>query len=280
MPQTCILTDSTAQFQTPQFIGNEHIYCLPLRVQIDSQTQPILSVKLPPSIINGLKPKLLPPNIKAVQTILHQLSQRYHEIVAVLPSRHLSPSYKYITQVIESETIPKTFLRAIDTQTTSIGLGLLVQVAAQAAENDLCAAEIIRQIRDMVQRVYTVFFTRSLTYLYRAGFLDAGQAIVGEMFKVAPLYLIDGNRPICLQKAHNTRQMANGLLEFIQEFNQLEHIGIVRHPQVFTPVVKSILEKLPRGFPHTPFSIHQLEPTLGTILGPSSLGLIALEARE
>jgi hypothetical protein len=73
--------------------------------------------------------------------------------------------------------------------------------------------------------------------------------------------------------------MIKNILEFIHEFEKLAHIGIIRHPQVFESVSKTLLDKLPRDFPATDISIHHFEPSLSAILGPRSLGLVALEAK-
>jgi len=278
MPQTCILTDITAQFQTPQFDGYEHVYYLPVQIQNNNKIQSLQSINLPVSASIEPKPEPIPPDTNEVLSTLYQLSQKYHEIIAVLPSVHLSPSYEFITQILTVDTNKQTPIRLIDTRTTSIGLGLLVQAAAQAAKAGLSATEIIPHIRNLTKRVYTVFYTRNLKYLYHAGYLDPGQAVVGEMLELIPMYIIDGRRLVCLRKARNHRQMVKNLFEFIQEFEKLAHIGIIRQPQVFESVSKTLLDRLPRDFPATKISFHHFEPSLSAVLGPQSLGLVALEA--
>ncbi len=113
----------------------------------------------------------------------------------------------------------------IDSQATSVGLGLIVQAAAEAAWNDMGIAEIKRMLNWLIPRVYTIYCTQSLTYLSHSGQLDQAQALVGEMMGVTAFFLMEHGSLIPVQKARNARNMVDIFEEFIMEFGDLRHIA-------------------------------------------------------
>jgi fatty acid-binding protein DegV len=73
---------------------------------------------------------------------------------------------------------------ALDSMTTSVGLALLVETAAQAAESGADLDEIVRMIRAMLPHIYSVFYVESLDYLRYNGLLSEAQSILGTMLDI------------------------------------------------------------------------------------------------
>ena len=280
MSRICILTDNTAQFHNPVYPGHQLVYSLPTSLQLNGRNWKNLSrLKLsdfPRSAIDGSHPKLLAPSSEEIQQTLEKLCHKYGEIIALLASPHMNPTISKIINV-NNASGKKYPIRVIDSQTTAVGLGLLVQIAAEAAMQDSPAEEIVRLLRKYILHIYAIFVTQSLTYLHQAGIIDPGQALVGEIYKITPIFFLDKGRPVPIQKARSSRHLADILFEFISEFDNLSHIALIQGNHPFQSSVKHFCERVKKEFKTTQFQQHYLDPGLASFFGPGCLGLIAME---
>jgi DegV family protein with EDD domain len=281
MPGICILTDNTAQFPVPVFPGQQFVSVIPLQIRMAGTQLPDgkdLKVGDLPAAGSGRgAPVVRPPSPDEFRQTVLSLSSRYDAIVAILLSRQLSQAVANAEEAAAavSSSAPLT---VIDSQTTGVGLGLLVQAAARAAEEGAACSEIKRLVRNLIARVYTVFCIQSLTYLARSGLLEPAQAQVGEMLGVTALFLLENGRLIPVQKARNNRQLLDMLHEFVLEFSQLSHVALSRGVIPFDNEARSLRERVCNDFPDALYSEHVLGTALAAILGPRSLGFVAMEA--
>jgi len=281
MPRVCILTDSTAQFPAPMYPGHELVSVIPLHVEMNEQVytdgKDIKTASLPSSARTPMGPKSLPPTADEFRMAFTALSKRYSEVIAILISSHLSPSVGVAQEAAATVKGPAS-IHVIDSQTTAVGLGLLVQAAAEAALENEGSARINRLVRGLVPRIYTVFCVQSLSYLYQSGHLDPAQAIVGEMLGVTPFFILENGRLVPIQKIRSPRHLVDILHEFISEFGHLKHIAIVQGVPPFEQEARNLRERINGDFPGTTFSEHTLGTALATILGPRSMGVVAMES--
>jgi len=280
MSKVCILTDSTAQFPTPVFPGSELVNIIPLHVEFNdviyTDGKDIRTVNLPASSRLSGGPKALPPTEEEFQQVFSHLGQRYHEIITILVSSHLNPVVTAAHNAATSARGPAT-VHIIDSQTTAVGLGLLVQAAAKAAQNGSDGLEITRLVRGLVSKIYTVFCVKSLSYLYRSGNLDPAQALIGEMLNVMPFMILENGRLVPIQKVRSSRHLVDILHEFITEFSNLNHIAIIQGVPPFEQEARNLRDRVSGDFVSPSFSEHTLGAALASILGPRSLGIVVWE---
>lgn len=280
MPQVGIITDTTAQFPTPFFPGNEIVTVLPLRIQLNGQTytegEGITLEHLPPSAGDGLCPRVLPPSRRSIRRAIVRLEHKYQDIIILLLSTQLNSAAARAHEVFASLNTSAR-IHIIDSQTTSTGLGIQVQHAAQAALEGYTCPQITRLLRRLIRHTYTIFCLQSLTYLAHAGLLDPAQAIVGEMMNLTPVFALEYGwlRPI--HKAHSVRNVFDTFHEFAAEIGKLQHVTLLKGlPPLFNETY-NLRERLRGDFPNTLFAEYPLSASLATILGPMTLGLVAVE---
>lgn len=277
--QVAILTDASAQFTLPDFPGKELVHVLPLRIQWEEgkalQHTPALS-EMPQSARDEFHPRLISPSPTEFRRAFIRLRQHYHELVVILQSAQLCAAFAHAR---EAATLMNghASVHVLDSQTTAIGLGMLVQRAAAMAAQGARATDIIRALRGMITEVYTVFFVQGLTYLEHAGHLDHGQAIVGEMLGVTPFLLLENGRLVPITKVRNMRHLVDTLYEFLSEFLHVRHIALLQGYPPFVHEARILRERIAEDFPEAPFTEHPLNPALATLIGPRSLGLVVLE---
>jgi len=280
MSSVCILTDSTAQFAKPVFPGRNLVSIIPLQILANGQPfaegKDIKVNSLPISAQNGLVPRLAPPSIDEFRKLFVSLGQEFNEVVAILLSSHLNGTVENAMEAADAVR-GRVAVQVIDSQTTSVGLGVLVQAAAEAANRGAPSTEIERLLRGLIPHVYTVFCIPGLTYLHRSGFIGAAQAVVGEMLGLLPIYTLEDGWLTPVEKARNYRQLMDFMQEFIDEFSDLYHIALIQSVPPMNHEARVLREHASTNFPKTPFSEHPINLPLAVMFGPRSLGVFAME---
>lgn len=280
MPSVCIITDSTAQFAKPVFPGRNLVSIIPLQIQIDRQNytngKEFKVASLPASVPDGMDLQVQPPSGEDFRKMFVSLGQEYNEIVAILLSSQLNQTVENAIEAADAVR-GRVAVQVIDSQTTSVGLGILVQAAAEAANRGAPSTEIERLLRGLIPHVYTVLCIPGLTYLYHSGFIGSAQAVVGEMLSLLPIYTLEDGRLTSIEKARNYRQLTDFLQEFIDEFSDLLHIAFIQSAPAMVHEARTLREYAATSFPKTPFSEHPINLPLAVMFGPRSLGVFAIE---
>lgn len=283
MPSVCILTDSTAQFPTPIFEGREAVNMMALHLEFNGTRyesgEGLKTTDLPKSAVNGTSLKVEAPSADEFEARFQQLGQVYDAIVAVLHAGSLTKTMEN-AQEAAKRLEGQVDVTVIDSGTTALGLGILIQEASAAALEGKDAGEIELLVRSLIPRVYSVFAIPSLSYMQQAGYLNYSQALLGEYLKVLSVYVLDQGELTPTQKARNYRQLVDVLHEFICEFPKLEHIAILQGSPPFETETRALRERIAEDFPDTPISEHIINAPLATLIGPHSLGLFVKQLGE
>jgi len=278
-PSICILTDSTAQCLTDSFRGVERVSVLPYQAAMDEMRgTDVRTMRLsafPLSLRAGV-PVIHPPSVEDFCQAFISLGIKYHEIVVLLPSGQLGPSFAHAEQAAQQVKC-SAVIHLVDSGNTSVGLGLLVQIAAEAAENGLNGAAISRLLRGLSPHVFSMFCVQSLTYLSQYGWLDPAQAIVGEMLGVMPFLVLDHGRLTTFQKARSPRHLLDTLYEFVTEFVHARRLAIIQGLPPFDQEGRALRERVGDSLEHVVITEHPLQPPVAAVFGPRCLGVVVLE---
>ena len=279
MCSTCILTDNSVQFPKLSFSGQNHIIIRPLLTKIDghqSGDEDIKSSILPPTLNRNNNLAIIPPSIMDFRDFFIEQSKIHDAIICISHSQILTNYYHNAAKAAESLN-GKINVQVIDSQTTSVGLGHLIQLAADAVEAGENAFEIARMIRVELQNIYSIFCTPALTYLNNSGLVDHAQAVIGEMLKLHPILSLEKADINALEKVKNHRHAVNYFQEFIHEFDSIKHIGFIQSASPNYKSTKILISNIKEFFSNTTYSKHVINLPLAAILGPNSFGMIIIE---
>jgi len=271
-----IITDASAQFLTPHFPGRDRVHILPLPIAWEGQHYPAsdnnLSLALPPSLVHRSPPAITFPDQKALTQQLQALARQYDGLLIVPMGNSLTTLFQHLAEA--ATAINNSYpVYMVDSQTTGVALGWLVQTAAAEAHQYADIFTILRRLRGMVSRIYTALCAQSLTYLDHSGFLEPSQAIVGEMLDLHPFFVLEEGRLAPLQKARSSRHLLDLMQEFTTEFAHLQAIAITHHPRYFRREAHNLRERLIHAGAPSPIRITEMN-TLNTVLfGPRTLTL-------
>lgn len=277
MPSVCIVSDSTALFPNPVFKGRSQVQLLPAAWQGASpEADRLRAGDLPASLKRGDAPSLSIPSPADFEDLFRSAGTKYDGVLAILHSSKFSAAADRALEAAQA-LHGKVPVRVIDSHTVSLGLGLIVQAAAAAAESGMPLAELDLYARSLIPKIYGMLCIPGLTYLQRAGTVNPSQAIVGEYLDIMQVFTLDNGELVPTQKARNSRHLVDILIEFLSEFFNLEHIAILQGSPSFEQETRGLRERLNEERPGIPISEQIINAPFASLIGPHSLGVFALD---
>jgi DegV family protein with EDD domain len=282
MDSICILTDSSAQFPKPTFKGYKQVTILPLEVQLNGSAlnddSHIHADALPRNANENLHPRLLSPSIEKIHSLFVNLSLHYDTIIGIFLSSELNQCFQNAHEATLALS-GKVEIHLVDSKTTSVGLGLLVQKAAEGIYNGMNALQVERMVRGLVPLTYSLVCTQNLSYLYFNGFADQTQSITSEMLGLLPIFALEEGHITTIEKVKSHRHAISYFQEFLDEFNHLQHISFLQSAKPNFKDAKILQESVKNSFPKIPFTKHIINLPLAALFGPRSIGLIVVESQ-
>lgn len=282
MSKVRIITDSDA-YLSPDLLGSYEVEVIPHRIKVGSSFYEEDSDFEAEDLFRSLSaaqgaggapvPELQAPSINTFLDHF-QGSHDTRPIVAVHMSSHLSPMWAQARKAAEMLRGRYT-IRVLDSQTTSFGLGLLVQMAAQAADSGAGVNEIARIVNGAVPHLYATFFTESLGYLQRSANLGGSQSLLGTMLGIKAMLMMEEGRLVTQEKVQTREEVTEKLHEFVAEFATVREIGILHHS--YETQANDLAARLREALPKVAIRRVSYPPSLATYIGPNTLGVIVYE---
>jgi DegV family protein with EDD domain len=282
VPPVKIVTDSNAYLPDSRAVGDLGIEVVPLTVRVGQHTyQEGVSIAHE-TLLRKLAqdPKSVSveaPSEGVVAAMYKRLGRTSDKIVAI----HLSGALNDIVEV--SHAAARGFLGRqriiiLDTATTSVGLGLIVEAAARAAAEEAPQAEIVRIVRGMIPHMYALFFSDTLDYLESWGRLGSAQALLGTMLDLKPVSTMEDGDLLPIEKVRNYTRAVDKLYDFIIEFSHIEQLYILQRG--FETEAAQLLERLEIVFPNREFPVIGYPPSLAVHIGPKAMGIMVYEGNR
>ncbi|HEX9116451.1 MAG TPA: DegV family protein [Anaerolineae bacterium] len=279
MAQVKIVTDSNAYFTDPDLVSRLGIEIVPLVIRIGQHSyQEGVNLSTDASLRklaqDASNVSVEAPTVTDYAAFLRRVSRSSDRIVCI----HLSTSLNDVAEVARraaNTMLGRQRIVVLDTATTSAGLGLIVEAAAQAAVRGEEAGEIERIVRGMIPHMYALFFSDSLHYLESWGRLGAAQAMLGTMLGLKPLATMEDGDLLPIEKVRNYGHAVDKLHDFIIEFPRIEQLFVLQHD--FEAEAAQLLERLEIIYPQRQFPVIDYPPSLAVHLGPKALGVIVYE---
>ena len=280
MSRVFIVTDSAATI-APAVAERLDITVLPLTVRVDHQDyQDGADLDHEELLLrmahDRIRPGIVGPTVDEFRRVYSRLTRRTDKIISL----HSSASLSLVCQ--EARKAAREFLGrcdivVMDSETLSLGLGILVQEAAQMAMASVPLSEIMRQIRGIIRRIYIVLITDTLDYLEHSERISSAQAILGTMLGIKPFLSLEEGEIIPMEKVRNRERAIDKLAEFASEFSTIERVAILQSTLYPTEETKMLQDRLALIAPGCEFPILLYGPLLASHVGPDGLGLMVYE---
>jgi DegV family protein with EDD domain len=275
-----VVTDGDAHLN-PEIVDNLNITVVPLTVEVggevyrddrgDRNEELLLRMES-----DRVRPRVIGPTVAEFQSVFGRLSRVTDQIISIHSSAALSDIVRN-ARAAAAEFLGRCDIVVVDSQTTSLGLGILAQDAAGMAAQGYGREDILRRVRGMISRIYVVMFTDSLDYLERSGLVSPAQFILGSMLGIKPYLDIEEGQIIPMEKARNRDKGIDKLVEFVGEFSSMRETAILQSTSFPTDETLALRERLQSFFPDQEFPILIYGALLASHVGPDGLGLVAYE---
>lgn len=279
-----VVTDSTASFEDPRFTEDYSITVVPLNVHFGTRAYREGIDIRPEEMLNRLRsthevPRISAPPVSSFEEAYQELSKSTDQVCVLLSSQHLTRTYEH-AQSARLTLLGRCDIAVIDSMTTSLGLGYLVQCIAEAAEDGAELEEAVRIARGVIPRLYSVYYVDTLNTIQRVGLIGETQAILGTMLGIKPLLTIEDGSLITMEKARTHSQAIDKMVEFASEFTRIEKLGILQHTLRITDLTRMLQDRLALEFARLQYPIMLYEPLLASLLGPDGMGIVILEGAD
>ncbi len=142
-------------------------------------------------------------------------------------SSQLSGTYNAAVTALQEvkQTYPDVKIEIIDTLCASVGLGHVVEKAAELAERGMSAKEMVPFMTAYAHEMVHVFSVEKLESLYRGGRVSKAAAFIGDTLGIRPILTVIDGKLIPVQKIRGEKKLFQAMLDLIEEKagNDLTH---------------------------------------------------------
>lgn len=276
-----IVTDSSASFEDPNFVDDYEITVVPLNVHFGNQAyQEGIDIGAEEVFtrVNHTNeiPRISAPPADVFESVYQSLGKTTDQICVLVSSAQFTKAHEH-AQMARSSLLGRCDIAVIDSMTTSLGLGYLVQTIAEAAHRGSNLDEVVRIARSIVPRLYSIYYVDTLEYIRQAGLIGATQATLGTMLEIKPLLTIENGKLIAMEKARTHSQAIDKMVEFVTEFTYISKLGILQNTLQITDQTRMLQDRLALEFARLQYPLMLYEPLLLSVIGPNAMGMAIME---
>lgn len=178
---------------------------------------------------------------------------------------------------VAAEQFTRIPVTVLDSGQLSLGMGFIVEKAAQMAELGYKMEDILASLADMMKRTYVFASLKTLEYLRRSGRMNFALARFGEFLQIKPLLHMNQGNPT----AHRVRTQGRAterMMEWLAEYAPFEKLAIV-HAGV-QKEAEEMLARVKHLLPQGEIPIVQITPAIGSHLGVGALGFACVSKEK
>lgn len=150
---------------------------------------------------------------QAFQDAFQQAVDAGETVVALTVSAKLSGTWQS-AMIAAAEFPGKVYV--VDSESVTIGLGILAEYALSLAERGMDAATIAQAVTQQRRNIRVIAMLDTLEYLKHGGRISAATAFAGSLLSIKPVISLQGGEIKILGKARGSKQGNNLLVKEIE----------------------------------------------------------------
>jgi len=199
-------------------------------------------------------------------------AQGYDEIVCINVGSKLSATMA--SAKVAREMMPDRAIHVVDSESATLGQGLLVLLAAQRAREGKSGAEIVDEVERRKHTLRLYLALETLEYLKRGGRISPARAAIGNVLSVKPIITIEDGVVETADKPRTRGKARTRVLELLSTASP-EMIAVI-HGQAED--IEGFADELAKQnkFPRDQVAIYLIGPSVGPHTGPGVYGAVVL----
>jgi DegV family protein with EDD domain len=272
-----IVTDSTSDL--PQEVAEElGITVVPLNVHFDMDTYrdgvDIGADEFYKRLItSSTLPKTSAPAPGIFIDSYQKLAGEAEAIISIHISSKLSGTHE-AAQAAQRDLAGECRIEVINSESVSMGLGLLAIAAAKAAKAGATAEEVVKLIQESIPRVHLVGALDTLEFLAKGGRVGKANAWLGSLLSIKPLISVHNGEVVPLERVRTRTRAIERLHQLLKERLPAKEIGVMYSTEV--EEAEKLAEHLKELLPQQSVYLSRFGPVLGTYMGPGCLAAAAI----
>jgi DegV family protein with EDD domain len=198
-------------------------------------------------------------------------------IVCVTVGSKLSATNK--SAELAAQALPGEEIHVVDSDSASMGVGLLALLGAELAADGIPAAEIAATLRGRVGDVDLYVALDTLEYLRKGGRLSPARAAIGTVLSIKPIITVTEGEVETADRVRTRARARERVLELLTA-KPVERIAFLHTPPADVDSFRAaVLAGLPGGVAPGHATGAVVGPSVGPHIGPGCLGAVVLLAR-
>lgn len=219
---------------------------------------------------NKKLPTTAQPTAQDFIDIYTKLAEDVDEIVTVVVSHHMSATLQSALMAQEQfKTVP---VHVIDSESVTLGLGMMAIAAARAAAQGQDARQVVQLLEKIKQSMNVIFTVETLEYLQKGGRIGGATAFLGSALSIKPILYVKDGRIEPLERQRTRKRAVNRLFELLEEHAGSDEIHAAVLYCDVPDEAKEFGEQISKRFNCAELHVVDAGPVIGTHAGPGTLG--------
>lgn len=277
-----ILCDSASDL-SEEVLKKLSIRSVPLRVTLSEEEyedgRDISPVEVFQRMRDGEAPKTSQVSPQAFEETFLSFAKEEQPFIYFAFSSELSGTYQTAKMVEQDvkDKYPNAQFDVVDTKAASLGYGLVVMRAAEAALNNDSYEEILEIGKYHAKHMEHIFTVDDLEYLYRGGRVSKTAAFVGTLLKIKPLLHMEDGKLVPLEKIRGSKKVLKRMVEVMGERGaQLKNQRIAISHGDDAKTAQSLADMIQEEFGYKDIHIDLIGSSIGAHAGPGTIALFFL----
>jgi DegV family protein with EDD domain len=195
-------------------------------------------------------------------------------VVCVNVGERLSGTIK--SARIAAEMLPEREIHILDSETASMGQGLLALLGVELSKAGKSGDEIARTLTARAADIDLYVALDTLAYLKKGGRISPAQAAIGGLLQVKPIITVKDGAVETADRVRTRGKARERVVELLTA-RPVEAIAFLFTPPAdVEPFRDEVVAKLPEGVDPARVSVQPVGPSVGPHLGPGCLGAVLL----
>jgi DegV family protein with EDD domain len=270
-----LVTDSTSDLPH-ELVENSRIHVLPLKV-VYKNREYLDRVEIKPDEVYESLEKEVPstsmPSVGEVTDLFSKLvKEGYQEILSIHISSGLSGTINSVR--LAAANFPSIKIEIIDSKSISMGIGVLVQEAANYIKKGMKLSSIVERIHEIRENLSVVFVVKTLEYLKRGGRIGYVSATMGSLLDLKPIIAVNQEgKYFTLAKVRGRKKSLDKIIEIVKEAAEKNFLKLTVMHGNAKEEAKYILDELKKIKKIKEIGFGEVGPVIGVHTGPGVVGL-------